>query len=326
VVVGQKYYYQVFAKVAGVRIGSNVRASISGKFLDISSAINKVIVETKREYLLCLVGPSSPFESLTEHGLLVVDVKTLAIKGQYFKLFRFSDLEIDSSGDFLFLSYSNNIFKVSLSDFSLVDTYTTNYQISKIELVNPSRVFYIERFGGGRLFIYDLVQKKELNSTSPTYVNEGDIETASNSSIMYHCESNISSPNVTKFSTSNGNPLSVIARKSFYNSLGSTLLNISKDNTRVFFREFLLDQDLNLLGTFESRPGAQQTIFDCSNNSKLAVGFSHLFEVATLKPLKQIRAFYDFARFTSDDKGLVLIKNESPQYNVFKVRIYRYDL
>lgn len=107
-------------------------------------------------------------------------------------------------------------------------------------------------------------------------VREGDGETDPTGEFYYHCDNNISNAHITKYRIGNDR-LEVVAYSTEH-PYGSRNLVLSPDGSRLFWRGFVYDADLNELGPLG------EEIHACTHDGAFAMSESRVFDTRTFQP------------------------------------------
>ena len=250
--------------------GSNLVLAKSGIYLEISSYITKIIRDTKRAKLYAISAPNDNYHPNT-YGLFVIDLHKFEIEKQIFSNNKFSDLEISSDGNYLYLTqrYVDEILKMNLNNMS-TETFNTpesnGWGFHKIEAGN--NILYCHQTpptsGNSPLYIFDANTGEYINMWDRWYFRHGDIEYNNRNGKLYSGISNTTGGEVyclsnltTDLNLDNQYPLSWPGYTFPY-----PFIFCSEDFKHVYWQEFEFDDNLNLLRTFDSH------IIACSPNNK----------------------------------------------------------
>ncbi len=107
-------------------------------------------------------------------------------------------------------------------------------------------------------------------------VREGDGETDPTGEFYYHCDNNISNAHITKYRVGHDR-LEAVAT-STQHPYGSRNLILSPDGSRLFWRGFVYDADLNELGP------VGEEIYACTHDGAFAISETRVFDTRTFQP------------------------------------------
>jgi hypothetical protein len=107
-------------------------------------------------------------------------------------------------------------------------------------------------------------------------VREGDGETDPTGEFYYHCDNNISNAHITKYRIGNDR-LEAVAYSTEH-PFGSRNLVLSPDGSRLFWRGFVYDADLNELGSLG------EEIYACTHDGAFALSERQVFDTRTFQP------------------------------------------
>ncbi|WBX77142.1 hypothetical protein PG911_02460 [Tenacibaculum ovolyticum] len=328
--LGDNYFYRVFLKRSSVvptHVGSNIDSITLGNFIKTDYPIEKIIKHPNKPYAYGIVNTNSIYdENASGYGLVFINTNNQKIEKRILSNTRFSDMDI--SGDYLFLcSKSNVIHKINLNDNELESTLSLARPAHKIKIGSNNRLYYHitpPTSGSTEFRIYNLSTSTDItyNSTiSDAYssFSHGDFELDSNNTI-YHGESNSSSSNLSKITTTND--VFGLVEQWSSGRYQSPLLILNND--KLFWNNLLLDTNLNWLGDF-SEDNQEIDIDAVSPNGELALGLRRIFLTENQTISRYIPVIYNTATFI-DDKNLILIKNDKQNSNKYETTIYFYNL
>lgn len=330
-ILGEKHFYKVFlnrTSLSPQRIESNFDSIIPGKFIKTNYPLLKVIPDETRNYAYGIVNTNSVYDdNESGYGLVFVNLNDLQIETRILQNIKFSDLDIGTNGNYLYAcSRSNIIHKINLSTNTLESTFALSNSAHKIEVGTNGKLYYHitpPTSGSTEFRIFDLENSSNIpydTTISDAYssFSHGDFEIDQNN-ILYHGESNSSGSNLSKIGTIN-NSFSLIDQ---WNSNNYQSARIVLNNNKLYWNHYLLDLDLNVLGTFQNNYG-NTDIQDVSPNGNYALGWRNLFKSNDQSILKEIPAYFDSGIFINDTQ-ILIYKNDNPIYQQYESTIYLYD-
>ncbi|MEW4925735.1 hypothetical protein [Algibacter sp. 2305UL17-15] len=329
--LGNKHFYKAFIKRktnTHSYIGSNKDSIIPGDFIDLDYPIYKVINDPTRNYAYGIVNVESIYSSnKTGYGLVFINTTKQEVEKRILTNIRFTDLDIDPSGHYLYLcSRSQIIHKINLNTQNFERTLVATRSAHKIE-VGIDRLYYHmtpPTSGATEFRIYDLLNNTNIayNSTMTdaySSFSHGDFELGENG-ILYHGGSNSSSASLSKISTEND----VFSLPKQWDSRNYQKALITLNNNKLYWNQYLIDTDLNVLGQFLDN-GDDVDIEAVAPNGTLALGWRRLFKTENQTIVKKIPVNYDVATFLNNNY-LLLINNENPISNENNSRVFFYKL
>lgn len=330
-ILGEKHFYKVILNrtlQTPDKFKSNIDSIQTGQFIKTNYPILKVIPDVGRNYAYGIVNTESIYEdNETGYGLIFINLNDLSIDDRILQNIRFSDLDIEPSGNYLYLSSrSNTIHKVNLNTKALESTFNLSRSAHKIEVGNNGKLYYHitpPSSGSTEFRIYDLDNNSNVpyNTNIPdaySSFSHGDFELDENN-ILYHGESNSSGSNLSKIGT-NSDSFSLIDQ---WNSNNYQSARIVLNNNKLYWNHYLLDLDLNILGTFQNSNG-NTDIQDVSPNGNSALGWRNLFKSSDQSIIKEIPAYFDSGIFVNDSR-ILIYKSDNPLYQQYESTIYLYD-
>ncbi|PVW17366.1 hypothetical protein DDV96_02355 [Marixanthomonas spongiae] len=329
--LGEKHFYKVVlnrASQAPDKFESNIESIQTGKFIKKDYPILKIVTDTTRNYAYGIVNLQSIYDTNgTGYGLIFINLKNFSVENRILQNIRFSDLDIASSGNYLYLAArSNTVYKVNLNTKNLESTITLARSAHKIEVGNNGKLYYhvTPPTSGATVFrIYDLDNNINLpyRTTIPdadASFSHGDFEIDENN-ILYHGESNSSSSKLSKIGTTD-NTFSLINQ---WDSNDYQSAKIVLNNNKLYWNQYLLDLDLNIQGTFQNNSG-DINIQDVSPNGDTVLGWRNLFNSSDQSIIKEIPAIFNSGVFINNSQ-LLLYKIDDPLYQQYESTIYLYS-
>jgi hypothetical protein len=331
-ILGEKHFYKVILKRTSQtpdKFESNIDSIQTGQFIKTDYPILKVIPDLARNYVYGIVNTESIYDNNeTGYGLIFINLNNLSVDNRILQNIRFSDLDIEPSGNYLYLSSrSNVVHKVNLNTKTLESILSLSSSAHKIEVGNNGKLYYHitpPTSGSTEFRIYDLDNNTNIpyNTVIPdaySSFSHGDFEIDENN-ILYHGESNSSASDLSKIGTAN-NTFSLIDQ---WNSNNYQSARIVFNNNKLYWNHYLLDLDLNVLGTFQNDYG-NIDVQDVSPNGNSVLGWRNLFKSIDQSIIKEIPAYFDSGVFVSDSR-ILIYKSENPLYQQYESIIYLYDL
>ncbi|WP_299114915.1 hypothetical protein [uncultured Winogradskyella sp.] len=330
-ILGEKHFYKVILKrtiQTPDRFESNIDSVYTGNFFKTNYPILKVIADPNRSYAYGIVNTSSIYDdNETGYGLIFINLNELSVENRILQNTRFSDLDIGPSGNYLYLaSRSSNIHKINLNTQTLESTISLSRSAHKIEVGNNGKLYYHitpPTSGSTEFRIYNLNNNTSIpyNTNIPdaySSFRHGDFEIDENN-ILYHGASNSSGSELSKIGTTNDN-FSLINQ---WNSGNYQSARIVLNNNKLYWNHYLLDLELNILGTFQNING-NTDIQDVSSNGETALGWCNLFKSSDQSIIKEVPAYYDSGIFIQDHR-ILLYNTDNPLYQQYESIIYLYD-
>lgn len=329
--LGVKHFYKVVLNRTSQspdRFESNIDSIQTGEFIKTNYPVLKVIPDLARNYAYGIVNTTSIYDdNETGYGLIFINLNDFSIENRILQNVRFSDLDIEPSGNYLYLSSRSNIIhKVNLNTKVLESTISLSNSAHKIEAGNNGKLYYHitpPTSGSTQFRIYDL--DNNINVPYSTDISDayssfshGDFE-IDESNILYHGESNSSGSDLSKIGTID-NTFSLLDQ---WNSNNYQSARIVLNNNNIYWNHYLLDLDLNIQGTFQNEYG-NIDVQDVSPNGDTVLGWSNLFKSNDQSIIKKIPAIFDSGIFVNDSRVLVY-KTDNPLYLQYESIIYLYD-
>lgn len=329
--LGRKYHYQVLMKRSAAspsQFESNRDSIVSGHFIDVNYPISQVLTDPTRNYTYAIANTNGIYSSnSTGYGIAFINTDNLEVEQRILQDVRFSDLEIDPTGNYLYAAArSNVVYKINLNSQVLESTINLSFSAHKIEIGNNGVLYYHltpPSSGSTQFRMYDL----NSDSNIPYVANmpdsfqnfsHGDF-TIDNSNVLYHGESNISSSRLSKLATTN-NEFSLPDQYDSNQHMGPGIF--FKDN-KLYWNHFLLDLDLNVLGTFQNANGNTH-IQGVSPNGDFILGSNNVFNSGDQTIFKEVPAYYQDGTFRTDEQILIYL-TQSGNTEQYTTRIFLYD-
>lgn len=328
--LASKYYYRVFLKrntKSPVYVGTNIDSITLGNFKKLDYPISKIIRDPNRNYAYGIINIDNIYSSnASGYGLVFINTDNKQVE-RILTNYRFTDLDIDTSGNYLYLcSRSNVIRKINLNTRQLESSFFLSRSAHKIEVGSNNKLYYHitpPSSGSTEFRIYDLTNNIDIpykTTISDAYssFSHGDFELDSNQNI-YHGESNTSSAFLTKIGTTN-DTFSIV--KQINNGSYQRDL-ITLNNNKIYWNNYLFDSNLKGIGVFEDEAN-EIDIETVSPNGNLALGWARLFDTNNFIIIKKIAVIYDIATFTKDNQ-ILFVNNEDKDSNVNISTLFFYD-
>jgi hypothetical protein len=328
--LGEKHFYKVILNRTSQtpdKFESNIDSIQTGQFIKTNYPILKVIPDVARNYAYGIINTESVYDdNETGYGLIFINLNDLSVD-RILQNVRFSDLDIEPSGNYLYLSSrSNTIHKVNLNTKTLESSFTLSRSAHKIEVGNNGKLYYHitpPTSGSTEFRIYDLDNNTNVpyNTNIPaaySSFSHGDFEIDENN-ILYHGGSNSSRSRLSKIGTIND----IFSLNDDLDSGSYQSARIVLNNNKLYWNHYLLDLDLNILGTFQNSNG-NTDIQDVSPNGNNVLGWRNLFLSSDQSIIKEIPAYYDSGVFVNDSR-ILIYKSDSPLYQQYESTLYIYD-
>lgn len=303
--------YQVVAKTTNPNevMGSNIVMKKAGDYIYFPHTVTKIIKDPLRNRLYGIIDKG--YNNDGTFGLVIIDTQNFTITHQLLTSHKFSDLDIDPSGNNLYLSeqQTNYITKINLNSLTTSSIYvnTQNEGTAKVEVGNANMLYCViaPLFSSGADYL-------AVNmTTGATWVHpypfaQGDIDFNSVNGSLYIGESNTSSGRLLKMNYANGQLALDTDFPHFPGGVGYpyNYLIHSDDQSRIYWSNYELDPNLNVLREFTD--GIQA----CSPNNQLLVDWTKVYHssdlsVAMTFPLFPVADLYRLAVFT-DNQTLII--------------------
>jgi hypothetical protein len=148
--------------------------------------------------------------------------------------------------------------------------------VFKINAGRPGRIYFEEEDQWIDVQIVD-TGTGAVVGTLPFPIREGDGEINSTGSYYYHCDNNISNARIRKYEIRTDSPVQV--GESNQHPSGSRNLVVSDDGTRLFWRGYVFDANLDELGSLGTE------IYETTLHGELAFGASEVYDAGTGSPV-----------------------------------------
>lgn len=312
--------YQIIVETSGNYnhvIGSNIKSMHPGIFIDFPYYISKITKDPSRERLYALVGNKN--EDSDVYGLLVIDINNqmFKINSHILKDDIFADLDISPNGEYLFLCQEriDKITKLNLNTLEATTfaTNTNGWGIHKIEVGNDN-ILYCHRdpptSGTTGFWLYN-GSNGNLLANQTGFTSHGDIEFNTFNNKLYGAQSN-GDHTIYRFSNSN-NTLNLDNINQPYSYRASPFVFLAPDNQKIFWENFELDLELNVIRTFNT------DIKACSPNNDYIADFDKIYKYSDLSVmcefngLPQGNDMFNSIIFSDDN---TLIYSQANQSNV----------
>jgi hypothetical protein len=232
--------------------------------------ILKMTPDLSRPYLYAIQGPGA---GQSQHSLLVINTDTEQIERV---------LPIGSNPTDLSVHHGEG--RLYIADWGHTPTYVVD--LSTRDFATPLQlgtdVFKINSGRPGRIFIegYDQWISASIVDTAngqivgnlPWPVRQGDGEVSPDGRAYYHCDDNISNAHIHKYDITTDTPVQTAA--SLEHPYGSRNLILSGDGSRLLWRGFIYDANLNELGNLG------EEIYATTLRGELAFSSSKVFNTA----------------------------------------------
>ncbi|MDB5014405.1 MAG: hypothetical protein JWQ25_2607 [Daejeonella sp.] len=325
-----EYRYQVVvSRTGGAALVSNTQSMVAGTSIKVDYPISKIIKDPLRDLAYGIITPGRYGYNPTLYGLAIINTKDFKIEKRILNDIRISDISLSLDGKFIYLcDGSNSIFKVDIVTYEVVETINTIYTSHKIEVGKNNRLYFHitpPTSGSTEFRMVDLEKKVELpyrdlmNDAFQSF-SHGDFDLDTETNTLFHGEDNISSPNLTKLSTTDD--VFKIEKSLEAGGDGSTMI-FNKPTNRVFFRSRVYNSDLELLGQFIDKK-QEVRMQAVSPDGSLALCYTNLFDAKTFTKVGSIRAVFDIPAFLNNN-SLLLCHNTEPTYQKYECTIYKYS-
>ncbi|MGG8498002.1 hypothetical protein ACQY1Q_16455 [Tenacibaculum sp. TC6] len=339
----EKKQYQVIVRTKGVYehiIGSNIEKMYPGIFIDFPYYIRKIISDPIRNRLYGLVGNKNYISD--NYGLVIIDIdsQNFKVNSHILKDTFYTDFDISPDNENLFLSQTDNEEIVKLNLTTLTPTsFTTNtdsWGIHKIEAgVNNTLYCYgnSPTFDSSKFWIYDGNTGNLINGPITSFLTHDDIEYNHKNQALYTGKSSVNNGRVYKFNTDN-TFVDVSSYPIWLTTISSPepFILLAQNNQSLFWENYQLDLDLNIIRTFTSNIKA------CSPNNILLSDYEKVY---TYNDLSIKYTFPQFPTGTSvantivfsDDDNLIFcradqsnVKNHGELYYKGQTYIFRFKV
>ncbi len=331
--------YQIIVETNGNYnhvIGSNIKSMHPGVFIDFPYYISKIIKAPSRERLYALVGNKNYKSDV--YGLLVIDTdnQTFKINSHILKDDIFADLDISPDGQYIFLCQEqiDKITKLNLNTLEAT-TFTTNtngWGFHKIEVGNDN-ILYCHRTpptsGTTGFWLYN-GNNGNLLASQTGFTSHGDIEFNTSNNKLYGAQSN-GDHTIYRFSNSN-NTLILDNINQPYSYRAYSFVFLAPDNQKLFWENFELDLDLNVIRTFSTHIKA------CSPNNNYIADYEKIYNYSDLSVAYEFKGlpegnFIFNSIIFSDNKTLIYsqanqsnIKDSDDPYWRAQTYIFKFEI
>ena len=332
-VLAESSEYQVVVKTESeslIPAGSNIAEDKAGNFIEIPYYITKAIYDQTRNKVYALVGSLFSQSNITG-GLIILDNSgdAVSIESHMYQELRFADLDMSADGQYLFLCRRgvDLITRVDLNSLVSVDFEFVNrgVGIHKIEVGNNYRVYGHENpTYGGPLHFFDGLTGEYLGTNTVNNLGlwYGDIEFNIHNNKLYHGTSQ-REKSVYRFGVENDMLNREIDFSPIMNNFPRPFILLSDNGQHIFWENYELDTDLNVVREFE------YDIVACSSNNEFVSNGLSILKYDNLDPVLDYPIFpsHDFSGELFTNYGEVLIYKSSQPYTnqrytqVFKIRI-----
>jgi hypothetical protein len=329
--LGNYYHYQVFVDYEdNINVGSKIKSISAGKFIKVNYPILKILVDPKRDIAYGIVRPKSIYDvNKTGYGLVFINTKSLQIEKRILENIKFSDLDINLEGTYLFLvSRSNIVYKIDLAKQDLETVFYLNDSAHKLEIGSNDKLFYHvtpPTSGSTGFGIYDLKTNTNIPDkrpyNNPLTVSHGDMEINSLTNEIIHGESNTTGASVSRISTVKDS-LHVIGEWGNLSSFND-LIFYNETKQYIVWQNLLFDDKLNLIGRFLNE-NVEEYIYAISPDGEVVTGWNNLYKTLDQRKIKRIPANYSIASFINN-RQLILGYTNSSVYQEFESYIYIYS-
>ena len=284
-VLAEGSQYQVVVKTeneTAIPAGSNFATDKAGSFIEIPHYISKAIYDQTRNKIYAIIG-SSFSQTITTAGLMIIDNTgaTFSIDSHLLQDLRFSDLDMSPDNKYLFLCRKGRdvITRIDLNTLETVEFEFPNrgyledgIGLHKIEVGNDYRVYGHENpiFGGPLHFFNGLTgEYLGINTVGNLGLWYGDIEFNVHNNKLYHGTSQ-REKSVYRFGVEND----MLNREDdFSPDIGwpKAFILLSENGQHIFWENFELDTDLNVVRDFKQIFNNGNKIVACSPDNKILV-------------------------------------------------------
>ena len=167
--------------------------------------------------------------------------------------------------------------------------------VYKINAGRPGRIYFEEEDQWIQIPIIDTATGNQIGRVGGT-VREGDGEIDPTGSFYYHSDNNISNAHITKYDIRTDTPVSVAT--SLQHPYGSRNLLLSGDGSRLFWRGYVYDADLNELGYLNDE------IYATSLHGDLAFSYNRIYHVERLERVANLPFSGNVMALSSDGRVL----------------------
>jgi hypothetical protein len=313
--------YQIVVKTSNSInqvFGSNIISKVSGNFIEFPYYVLKIIKDNLRSKIYAIVAPKYNSDTADKYGLLILNSANFKIESHILVNNRYSDLDISSDGQYLFLTQTTEekITKIDLNSM-VATTFTTStnkWGFHKIEAGNNNVLFCHRKpptSGSTAIHMINGLTGNEIGISYYGY-SHGDIEYNSQNGKLYHGESNTSSGSISSNTYFNGylnieNKYPVFPAGVTY---PEAFLLISDDNNSMFWENYQFDNNLQVKRQLNSK------IIACSPNNKYLSALDKIYDYDNLSVVLKYPPFPTNDSNKSilfiDDNTIITIKPYQP--------------
>jgi len=303
----KKYKYQVVVNTTNTSnyiYGSTLTENTAAVNISVPYFVTKTIKDPVRNRIYALL--SNGFSGgTTIFGIAILNPETMEIENNLLPTQTFNDASISSDGNTMYLTqkYVDKVTVIDLNTFStsIINIDTGGWGLHKVEDTNTDFLICHRQpptSGSTQLM---LINKHTGNISEFLYNSHGDIAYNSNNNKLFMGESNTSS-GVIRSATFNGNSLT-------YDNLQfpgdwsgytypSPLVVLSDDKNSVFWQNYQLDNNLNVIREFEEH------ILACSPANLYLAGTQNIYTYNSPS------AVFSISRLPEPDSKNVIFVND----------------
>ncbi|CAM4391845.1 YncE family protein [Flavobacterium terrigena] len=253
--------YQIVVKTSNPNwqyetLGSNIVTKITGDFLSIPYYIKKMVKDPIRNKLYAICSPKDLSEEADKYGIIIINTDTFTIENHILTTKRFTDISVVPDGQYMYLTqrHVDFITKVNLNNYSYngIATHTSGNGFNNIEAGN-NNLLYANVYNDNERF-------QMINATNGSYTesfngfNLGEMRYNSSNDNLYYGNAN-SSGRLYKLNSSNigtGTYLTLPQYPEFPSGVSYPypVVTISDNGNHIFWDEFQLDTNLNVIRQF----------------------------------------------------------------------------
>src|ERR1035437_7001498 len=234
----------------------------------------KMTADYQRPYIYAIQAPAS---GATNGNLLFINTTNNSIDKTLVIGTNPTDLTINVAEGRLYIASwgENATYVVDLPTQSLLPSLNIGTDIYRINAGRTGRIVTEGENQWVALGIVDTVGGTNVALWN-YLLREGDGETDPSGTNYYHCDNNSTGSQLHKYSIA-GDGLATLATGSIH-AMGSRNLLLSHDGTKLYWMGYLIDSNMNDLGSLGSE------IYACSADGAVAFSSSQAFQASTFSP------------------------------------------
>lgn len=303
--LADEHHYQVVVKtnsaLVNETLGSNIVGKVTGDFISFPYYVRKMVKDPTRPKLYAIATPKDLDETADKYGVVIINTDTFIIEDHILTTTRFTDLSVSPDGQYLYLTqrHVDVITKVNLNTYnsSTIITHTSGYGFENIEAGNNNLVY---------AYVYNDASNMQMINTSTWNYSvagngfaSGDMRYNSLNDNLYMGESNTSGGHIYKLNPTNfvtGNLYNLPQYPIYPYDIGYPypLVTLSDDMSHIFWDEYEVDENLNLLRHLNT------VIHACSPSNQYLSDLNKVYNYSTMNTVLSYPSFGNYEFYDSD--------------------------